>query len=181
MRPRCLYSAIQSGFVAACLIVASAVAQNQEPASSTAPLVVLIKLSPPVYPPLARQARIAGEVKLQVAIQSDGSVLSAAVVSGHPMLQQAALESAQKSIYECRACNQPENSNLVYSFEIRSEGDCCTAIDHSASVSQSGDRVQVVAPELCICDPTEKITRMKFHSLKCLYLWRCGSRIVGVE
>jgi outer membrane biosynthesis protein TonB len=52
--------------------------------------VVLTKLSPPIYPPLARQARITGDVKIQLTIRQDGSVDSAALFSGHPMLAQAA-------------------------------------------------------------------------------------------
>jgi TonB family protein len=66
--------------------------------------VVLVKLSPPIYPPLAHQAWIKGDVKIQVSIRKDGSVESAEVVSGHPMLKLAALQSARKSQYECRDC-----------------------------------------------------------------------------
>jgi outer membrane biosynthesis protein TonB len=35
--------------------------------------VVLTKLVPPVYPPLARQAQIAGDVMVRVLIRQDGS------------------------------------------------------------------------------------------------------------
>jgi TonB family protein len=66
--------------------------------------VVLNHVYPPVYPPLARQARIMGDVKILVGVRQNGSVASAEVVSGHPMRQQAALESAQKSTFLCREC-----------------------------------------------------------------------------
>jgi protein TonB len=56
------------------------------------------------YPPLARQANITGDVELKLEIRKDGSIQSASVVSGHPMLTQAALNSAQRSHFECRGC-----------------------------------------------------------------------------
>src|SRR5512140_1006964 len=46
----------------------------------------------PTYPPLAKQARIQGSVMLQATIGKDGSILNLHVVSGHPMLTQAALD-----------------------------------------------------------------------------------------
>lgn len=61
--------------------------------------VTLVKLLPPIFAPLARQARIGGDVVIQLAIGRDGKVESANVVSGHPMLKQGALESAQNSTF----------------------------------------------------------------------------------
>lgn len=81
--------------------------------------VVLSKLSDPAYPPLARQARIAGDVDLMLAIRRDGSVESAVVVSGHPMLTQAALDSARLSQFECQGCGNAVTSYaLKYTFQI---------------------------------------------------------------
>jgi protein TonB len=44
----------------------------------------------PVYPALARQARISGEVILQVLIDEEGSVSDIKVLAGHPLLREAA-------------------------------------------------------------------------------------------
>ena len=55
---------------------------------------------PPDYPPVARQARIQGVVKLRGAIGKDGSVQSLTVLSGHPLLVPAALEAAKQWVYE---------------------------------------------------------------------------------
>jgi TonB family protein len=66
--------------------------------------VVLAKLSRPVYPLLARRTWVSGDVNLLLQIRRDGSVESAVIVGGHPLLQQAALESAQQSQFECRGC-----------------------------------------------------------------------------
>ena len=48
----------------------------------------------PIYPPLARQARIEGTVVLDVSVDADGKVHDVRVVSGHPMLSPTAIETA---------------------------------------------------------------------------------------
>ena len=50
----------------------------------------------PVYPPLARQARIQGTVIAQVVISKTGDVESVQLFSGHPMLAPAALEAIKQ-------------------------------------------------------------------------------------
>jgi len=52
--------------------------------------VVLTRLTNPIYPTLARQTRISGDVELAVEVRADGAVTSATVVKGHPLLVQAA-------------------------------------------------------------------------------------------
>jgi protein TonB len=54
----------------------------------------------PPYPPLARQARIQGTVILQAVIGKDGTIQNLRVVSGHPMLAQAALEAVKQWRYK---------------------------------------------------------------------------------
>ncbi len=54
-----------------------------------------------------------GDVQIQMEIRKNGSVASAEVVSGHPMLRQAALESAQKSKFLCSGCIEEVNSYLL--------------------------------------------------------------------
>jgi TonB family protein len=53
----------------------------------------------PVYPPLAKQARITGTVKLAVIIAVDGTVRDIRVISGHPLLIPAALEAVKQWTY----------------------------------------------------------------------------------
>jgi TonB family protein len=53
----------------------------------------------PVYPPLARQARISGAVKLHAILAKDGTVKSLDVISGHPLLIQAAIDAVRKWRY----------------------------------------------------------------------------------
>jgi TonB family protein len=51
---------------------------------------------PPIYPPLAQQAQIQGEVRLDVEIDKQGRVSEVKVISGHPLLIQAAIESVKQ-------------------------------------------------------------------------------------
>jgi protein TonB len=54
----------------------------------------------PVYPPLARSARISGVVRLIGTIAKDGTIQNLQLVSGHPMLARAAMEAVQQWIYK---------------------------------------------------------------------------------
>lgn len=54
----------------------------------------------PEYPVLARQARIQGSVVLQILIHTDGSVSDVRVISGHPMLVQAAIDAVRQWRYK---------------------------------------------------------------------------------
>jgi TonB family protein len=53
----------------------------------------------PVYPPLARQARIQGTVVLKAIISREGSIENLTVVSGHPFLVPAALDAVKQWKY----------------------------------------------------------------------------------
>jgi periplasmic protein TonB len=54
----------------------------------------------PVYPPLARSARISGVVRLMGTIGKDGTMQNLQLISGHPLLARAALEAVQQWIYK---------------------------------------------------------------------------------
>lgn len=54
----------------------------------------------PEYPPLARQARISGVVRLIGTISKDGKIENLQVVSGHPLLAHAAIEAVKQWTYQ---------------------------------------------------------------------------------
>jgi protein TonB len=60
----------------------------------------IITQTRPVYPPLARQARIQGNVVLHAIIDKDGKVAQLEVISGHPLLVQAALDAVKQWRYK---------------------------------------------------------------------------------
>ncbi|MBI1787256.1 MAG: M56 family metallopeptidase [Acidobacteria bacterium] len=59
----------------------------------------------PVYPPLAKQARIQGLVRLEAVIGKDGKVQNLVLLSGHPLLAPAALEAVRQWVYEITLLN----------------------------------------------------------------------------
>src|SRR5277367_691886 len=60
----------------------------------------LINKVQPLYPPLARQTRISGTVKLHAIIGKDGTVQRLEVQSGHPLLVQAAQDAVRQWRYQ---------------------------------------------------------------------------------
>jgi len=160
----------------------------QQPASTAPHLdapkgnAILVNLSQPIYPPLAHQANIYGEVRVAVMVYPDGKT-DATVESGHPMLKQAALDSAKQSRFECRNCDAAVSYQLVYSFRLIRGSDCCSAISVPAraalepeSSDATGPRqthINITTEEICLCDPDVQLTK-KSRSLKCLYLWKCS-------
>ena len=143
--------------------------------------VSLVSLSKPTYPALARAARIGGEVKLELKVRSDGSVESVSVVSGHPMLQETALKSAQASTFKCADCGaESVPYALVYSFRLETDEEAQQnpALDE-VQISQDRHRITVVTgPQPIVCIYFSYIS---VRSAKCLYLWRCGSRWGGED
>jgi len=69
---------------------------------------LIVRKVAPLYPPLARQARIQGTVVLTIVISKDGDVRDTKLVSGHPMLAPAAIEAVKQWRYKPYiADNQP--------------------------------------------------------------------------
>jgi protein TonB len=59
----------------------------------------LISRVQPIYPPLARQARIQGSVELRAIISKAGTIENLTVVSGHPVLIRSAIDAVRKWRY----------------------------------------------------------------------------------
>jgi protein TonB len=53
----------------------------------------------PAYPPLAKQARVSGIVRLQGVISKEGTIQQLQVISGHPLLVPAAIEAVKQWVY----------------------------------------------------------------------------------
>jgi len=60
----------------------------------------LIKQPKPIYPPLAKQARISGVVRFNALIGKDGTIQNLTLVSGHPLLVPAAQEAVKQWLYK---------------------------------------------------------------------------------
>lgn len=87
----------------------NAVVMDSEPPSGGAPKPLLrpisggvlngkaVALPAPDYPDMAKRTRVVGLVVVEVVIDTNGKVISAKAVSGHPMLQLAAVQAANRA------------------------------------------------------------------------------------
>jgi protein TonB len=53
----------------------------------------------PIYPPIARTARIGGKVELMGVLGTDGRIHEIKVISGHPLLVKAAVDAVMQWVY----------------------------------------------------------------------------------
>jgi len=60
----------------------------------------LIRQPKPIYPPLAKQARIQGVVRFNAIIGKDGTIQNLQLMSGHPLLVPAAEEAVKQWLYK---------------------------------------------------------------------------------
>lgn len=72
----------------------------------------LIAQPVPVYPQVARFARLSGTVKVQVVIAADGQVKEVKVIGGHPLFVEATLDALKKWKYT------PSNSETTAALEF---------------------------------------------------------------
>jgi protein TonB len=76
----------------------------------------------PVYPVLAKQARIQGVVMMEAVISKDGSVDGLHVISGHPFLSQAAIDAVKQWRYRPTMLNgEPVDviTTITVTFTLR--------------------------------------------------------------
>jgi TonB family protein len=65
----------------------------------------LISQIAPTYPPLAKEARVQGMVRLNAVIAKDGTVRDLQILSGHPLLVPAAVEAVKQWRYQTTLLN----------------------------------------------------------------------------
>jgi hypothetical protein len=148
--------------------------------------VSLTMLSNPVYPRLAIQARVMGDVELKLLIRHDGTVDSAQYIRGPAMLVQSATDSAKNSKFDCASCTETLTSyRLVYSFQFGPPLVCANPgvndelvhVPGYPQISYTNNQVILIdqpVGELCSGDAILK--PFKVRSAKCLFLWKCSLR-----
>jgi len=78
----------------------------------------------PAYPPIAKAARAQGTVAVEVIVDEEGYVISARAVSGHPLLQQAAVQAARGARFTpTRLAGEPVKVQgvITYNFVLSNE------------------------------------------------------------
>jgi periplasmic protein TonB len=97
------------------------------PSGRTAPVRVGGRVKPPKpiiqvhpdYPPLARQAHIQGQVQIDAVLDEQGNVVEVKVVSGPPLLYQAAVDALKRWKYEPTNLNdQPVAVQMIVTISF---------------------------------------------------------------
>ncbi len=100
---------------------------------------LLIRKVAPVYPPLARQARIQGTVMLKVIINKSGEIQSEQLVSGHPMLAPAAIAAVKQWKYQPYMLNgEPVDVETTLQVNFRLAGEPAPKVGVIGNVPQLG-------------------------------------------
>jgi TonB family protein len=94
------------------LAVISIPAQTITQSNDTLPRVV--EHAQPIYPPLARTARIEGDVRIKITTNAD-SVKDAEVESGHPLLRQAAVDNVKTWKF---ATHEPGIFHVTFRYKL---------------------------------------------------------------
>lgn len=162
-------------------LLSAAVFAQTAPTETPKDKVSVVSLATPVYPPMARLANVSGDVELKLEIRKDGSVASANVVNvrssavmGQTLLPQAALESANKSHFECHQCDDDLTPYiLTYSFEVskKYDPDWPCPQEYKPKIAQIENHVTLTVEPRMI---QASFADSKFRSIKCLRLWYCG-------
>lgn len=79
-----------------------------------------IRQVPAAYPAIARSTHVEGVVEIQIVVDEQGNVIAAEVLSGHPLLRQAALEAARQWKFRPTMLNdQPIKVSGVLKFTFK--------------------------------------------------------------
>ena len=82
----------------------------------------LLSSSPPIYPALAKQAHIEGQVTIDAVVDTSGKLTNMTVISGAPLLREAALDSLRTWRYRPGYLNEkpvPTKTSITVNFRLR--------------------------------------------------------------
>ena len=92
-----LRATLLTGCFATVLIPTLAAQSQQEPSGSHRKMVSKVV---PAYPALARDMKIAGSVKIEATVAPNGTVKSASILGGHPLLAQSGADAVRRCKWE---------------------------------------------------------------------------------
>ena len=99
------------------------------------------------YVPLARQARIYGDVQVKCFLDADGSVLRAEVLSGHPLLREQARKNAL--LWKFQRTGPKASNTVTLNYQYRLEGelqDQARTGAHTVFFVDLPNTIQIIAP-----------------------------------
>ena len=90
---------------------------QQEPAGSSAKPIddYAVRRVEPVYPPIAKAAKLDGAVVVEVTVDEEGNVISAQALAGHPLLRDAAVTAARDWKFKPKATRVV--GTITFNFE----------------------------------------------------------------
>lgn len=105
-----------------------------------------VSLPKPAYPQVARAAKASGSVVVQVTVDESGNVISANVVSGHPLLKASAVNAASQSKFSpTMLSGKPVKMTGTIVYNFASDG---SAVAASNNVGQTANATpQPLSPE----------------------------------
>jgi TonB family protein len=83
----------------------------------------IASLQMPCYPPLARQAKVEGIVKVRIEVGNDGSVTRAEALEGSAILQSASMPNIRTWKFSAGAGEDVSRLKTTVAFEYRLEGE----------------------------------------------------------
>jgi TonB family protein len=95
-----------------------------------------IKRVQPSYPQIAKAARASGPVQVQITISESGEVIEASVISGHPLLRDAALQAARQWLFaptELSGVPVKVQGILTFNFTLDDEEPSQAPVSRSAA------------------------------------------------
>jgi TonB family protein len=82
----------------------------------------LIKSVPPIYPDMARNQRVSGDVRIDALVDADGNVSTMKVLSGSPLLHLAALNALKQWKYQpAELDGKPTSMHLTVTIQFRTQ------------------------------------------------------------
>ena len=95
---------------------------TMQPRGGEAKVPQLLVSSAPIYPTMARQAHVEGQVTIEAVIDTNGKLTNMTVISGPLLLQQAAIDSLRTWKYQPGYLNEkpvPTKTSITVNFRLR--------------------------------------------------------------
>jgi TonB family protein len=110
-------------FVVIAVLGSGSVAGTTYAQSATESPSVIAAVAPATYPAIARQANARGEVVIEVQVDAEGNVLSAKLISGHPLLQKVSEEAAKQWKFSSLQGSTKEQAvRLTFAYQTVEKG-----------------------------------------------------------
>lgn len=158
----------------------------------------LIERVEPKYPPIVRQARITGVVKLEILVDREGKVEKMKPLSGHPLMVQAAMDAVKQWRYaETLLEGEPVAvlTRVVVKFDLQDSEPNLSSPVRVSSGAQAAKLKKWVAPEYpspdlkvsgevelkVVIDREGKVKTIRAVTRKVVSKWEGKTKTISVE